>query len=84
MSHPSIFLNNPLKYRGFFIELTLDNYPKTMYSITINEQRRMLDEDLPMLENGDMFIADREVIITEEDGYDDEKEEEYDDTIIKE
>ena len=42
MSHPSIFLNNPLKYRGFFIERTLDNYTKTMYSITINEQRKVI------------------------------------------
>ena len=58
--------------------------------LTINEQRRMLDEDLPMLENGDMFIADREVIITEGEGYDEEEvyedndREDYDETIIKE
>ena len=31
--------------------------------LTINEQRKMLDEDLPMLEEGDMFITDREQII---------------------
>jgi hypothetical protein len=42
MSHPLIFSNNPLKYRGFFIQITLDNYPKTMYSITINEQRKVI------------------------------------------
>ena len=35
--------------------------------LTINEQRRMLDEDFPMLEDGDMFIADREIIVTERD-----------------
>jgi len=35
--------------------------------LTINEQRRMLDEDLPMLEDGDMFVSDREVIITDYD-----------------
>ena len=35
--------------------------------LTINEQRVMLDEDLPMLEDGDMFIADREIIVTERD-----------------
>jgi capsid portal protein len=58
--------------------------------LTINEQRRMLDEDLPMLENGDMFIADREVIITddneidEQENYELEDEEDYDETIIKE
>ena len=56
--------------------------------LTINEQRRMLDEDLPMLENGDMFIADREVIITDEDdeqeSYELEDDEGYDETIIQE
>ena len=36
--------------------------------LTINEQRKMLDEDLPMLEEGDMFITDREqIIVTRED-----------------
>ena len=35
--------------------------------LTINEQRRLLDEDFPMLEDGDMFIADREIIVTERD-----------------
>ena len=58
--------------------------------LTINEQRRMLDEDLPMLENGDMFIADREVIITDEneideqESYELEDDEGYDETIIQE
>jgi capsid portal protein len=58
--------------------------------LTINEQRRMLDEDLPMLENGDMFIADREVIITDEneideqESYEVEDDEGYDETIIQE
>ena len=56
--------------------------------LTINEQRRMLDEDLPMLGNGDMFISDREAIITdynevdEEDDY--EEDDDYNETIIKE
>jgi hypothetical protein len=35
--------------------------------LTINEQRMLIDEDLPMLEDGDMFIADREIIVTESD-----------------
>jgi capsid portal protein len=35
--------------------------------LTINEQRRLIDEDLPMLEDGDMFVADREVIVVEKD-----------------
>ena len=36
--------------------------------LTINEQRKMLDEDLPMLEDGNMFIKDREQItVTRED-----------------
>ena len=35
--------------------------------LTINEQRRMLDEDLPMLEEGDMFLTDREQIIVTRD-----------------
>ena len=39
--------------------------------LTINEQRRMLDEDLPMLKGGDLFIADREVIVTEHRDEDD-------------
>ena len=58
--------------------------------LTINEQRRMLDEDLPMLENGDMFIADREVIITDEneideqESYELEDDEGYNETIIQE
>ena len=36
--------------------------------LTINEQRALLDEDFPMLEDGDMFVADREIIVTERDG----------------
>ena len=36
--------------------------------LTINEQRMLIDEDLPMLEDGDMFVADREIIVTEKDG----------------
>jgi len=35
--------------------------------LTINEQRRLLDEDLPMLEEGDMFLTDREQIIVTKD-----------------
>ena len=35
--------------------------------LTINEQRRLIDEDLPMLDDGDMFVADREVIVVEKD-----------------
>jgi hypothetical protein len=35
--------------------------------LTINEQRRMLDEDLPMLEEGNMFLTDREQIIVTRD-----------------
>ena len=39
--------------------------------LTINEQRKMLDEDLPMLEEGDMFITDREqIIVTRDDDQD--------------
>ena len=39
--------------------------------LTINEQRRMLDEDLPMLEEGDMFLTDREqIIVTRDDDAD--------------
>ena len=36
--------------------------------LTINEQRKLLDEDFPLLEDGDMFVADREIIVTEKDG----------------
>ena len=36
--------------------------------LTINEQRALLDEDFDMLEDGDMFVADREIIVTERDG----------------
>ena len=35
--------------------------------LTINEQRALLDEDFDMLEDGDMFVADREVIVVEKD-----------------
>ena len=35
--------------------------------LTINEQRKLLDEDFPLLEGGDMFIADREIIVTQRD-----------------
>ena len=39
--------------------------------LTINEQRRMLDEDLPMLEEGNMFLTDREqIIVTRDDDAD--------------
>ena len=39
--------------------------------LTINEQRKMLDEDLPMLEEGNMFITDREqIIVTRDDDAD--------------
>ena len=56
--------------------------------LTINEQRRMLDEDLPMLEGGDMFVSDREVIITDETAddqqevYEEEEEDDYNENII--
>ena len=35
--------------------------------LTINEQRKLLDEDFELLEDGDMFIADREIIVTQRD-----------------
>ena len=35
--------------------------------LTINEQRALLDEDFEMLEDGDMFVSDREIIVTEKD-----------------
>ena len=39
--------------------------------LTINEQRRLLDEDLPMLKEGDMFLTDREqIIVTRDDDAD--------------
>jgi len=41
--------------------------------LTINEQRRLLDEDLPDLEDGDMFISDREIIVTQNDNTGEEK-----------
>ena len=56
--------------------------------LTINEQRRMLDEDLPMLEDGDMFISDRETITVDYDDDDNESQEiektnSYDEDIDK-
>ena len=45
--------------------------------LTINEQRKMLDEDLPMLEQGNMFITDREqIIVTRDDDQDGEGDDE--------
>jgi hypothetical protein len=41
--------------------------------LTINEQRRLLDEDLPELEDGDMFISDREIIVTQNENTGEEK-----------
>jgi len=39
--------------------------------LTINEQRKMLDEDLPMLDEGNMFLTDREqIIVTRDDDAD--------------
>ena len=39
--------------------------------LTINEQRKMLDEDFPMLEEGNMFLTDREqIIVTRDDDQD--------------
>ena len=35
--------------------------------LTINEKRKMLDEDFPMLEEGNMFLTDREQIIVTRD-----------------
>lgn len=53
--------------------------------LTINEQRAMLDEDLPMLEDGDMFIADRQYIVTSTDiNSDGEMEEEEEITVTQE
>jgi capsid portal protein len=56
-------------------DLTIHYEPPISYAndvdirevLTINEQRRLIDEDLPMLEDGDMFVADREIIVTERD-----------------
>ena len=42
--------------------------------LTINEQRKMLDEDLPMLEEGDMFLTDREQIIVTRDDEDNDSQ----------
>tara|TARA_R110002073_G_scaffold144222_2_gene296264 strand:+ start:4120 stop:5460 length:1341 start_codon:yes stop_codon:yes gene_type:complete len=67
-------------------DLTIHYEPPVSYAndievkevLTINEQRRMLDEDLPMLEHGDLFVADREVIVTER--HDDNDDNEDDET----
>ena len=56
-------------------DLTIHYEPPISYAndvdireiMTINEQRMLIDEDLPMLEDGDMFVADREIIVTERD-----------------
>jgi len=56
-------------------DLTIHYEPPISYAndieirevLTINEQRRLIDEELPMLEDGDMFVADREIIVTERD-----------------
>ena len=64
------------KELGFFPEDLLIQYePPISFAtqidpakvLTINEQRRMLDEDLPMLEEGNMFLTDREQIIVTRD-----------------
>ncbi len=36
-------------------------------NLRIYEDGALIDEDLPMLEDGDMFVADREIIVTERD-----------------
>jgi len=59
-------------------DLTIHYEPPISYAndvdireiLTINEQRMLIDEDLPMLEDGDMFVADREIIVTEREGDD--------------
>ena len=51
--------------------------------LTINEQRALLDEDFPMLEEGDMFIADREIIVTQRDDDGDGEAEESKETEIQ-
>ena len=73
------------KELGFFPEDLLIQYePPISFAtqidpakvLTINEQRRMLDEDLPMLEEGNMFLTDREQIIVtrdDEDGADEDE-----------
>ena len=53
--------------------------------LTINEQRRMLDEDLPMLEEGNMFITDREqIIVTRDDDADGKGDDEAGDLQVTE
>ena len=53
--------------------------------LTINEQRKMLDEDLPMLEEGDMFITDREqIIVTRDDDADGKGDDAAGDTQVTE
>jgi hypothetical protein len=56
-------------------DLTIHYEPPISYAndvdirevLTINEQRALIDEDLPMLSDGDMFVADREIIVTQRD-----------------
>lgn len=53
--------------------------------LTINEQRKMLDEDLPMLEEGNMFITDREqIIVTRDDDQDGKGDDEAGDMQVTE
>lgn len=53
--------------------------------LTINEQRKMLDEDLPMLEEGNMFITDREqIIVTRDDDADGRGDDEAGDLQVTE
>jgi len=53
--------------------------------LTINEQRRMLDEDLPMLEEGNMFLTDREqIIVTRDDDGDGKGDDEVGDMQVTE
>ena len=53
--------------------------------LTINEQRRLLDEDLPMLEEGDMFLTDREqIIVTRDDDADGQGDDDAGDLTVTE
>ena len=53
--------------------------------LTINEQRKMLDEDLPMLEEGNMFLTDREqIIVTRDDDADGKGDDDAGDTQVTE
>ena len=51
--------------------------------LTINEQRALLDEDFDMLEDGDMFVSDREVIVVEKDDDGDGEVDERKETTIE-